>query len=131
MHDAIQSRRACLADEDISRYFRGVFGANELDLNGLVKDTQSNWTIILNTEPISFDDWMNQIYKSNNMIDVLTKMLHHLNLLAFITQQALYPRLINATALQSQASGFFSFIFRQNTTHCVNGSINFLQINKM
>ena len=53
MHDTIQLRRACLADEDISRYFTGVFGADELDLNGLVKDTQSSWTIILNTDPIS------------------------------------------------------------------------------
>ena len=53
MHDTIQLRRACLADKDISRYFRGVFRANELDLNGLVKDTQSTWTIILNTDLIS------------------------------------------------------------------------------
>ena len=53
MHDTIQLRRTCLADEDISRYFRGVFSADELDLNGLVKDTQSTWAIILNTDPIS------------------------------------------------------------------------------
>ena len=53
MHDTIQLRRACLADEDISRYFRGLFGANELDVNGLVKDTQSTWVIILNTDPLS------------------------------------------------------------------------------
>ena len=45
------------------------------------------------------------------MIDILTKMVHHLNLLLFITQQALYPRLINATALRSQASGFSFFHF--------------------
>ena len=53
MHDTIQLRRACLADEDISRYFRGVFGGDKLDLNGLVKDMQSTWAIILNTDPIS------------------------------------------------------------------------------
>ena len=53
MHDTIQLRRACLADKDISKYLRGVFGADELDLNGLVKDTQTTWTIILNTDPIS------------------------------------------------------------------------------
>ena len=90
------------------------------------KKTKKQTTTIL-----IFDDWMNQLYKNDDMVDVLTKMVHHLNLLVFITQQALYPRSINATALRSQAWGFFSSIFRQSTTHCMNGFINFLQINKM
>ena len=54
---------------------------------------------------------MSQIYKSDDLIDVLTKMVHLLNLSVFITQKELYPRSINATALRSQASGFFSFHF--------------------
>ena len=90
------------------------------------KKTKKQTTTIL-----IFHDWMNQLYKNDDMVDVLTKMVYHLNILVFITQQALYPRSINATALRSQAWGFFSSIFRQSTTHCVNGFINFLQINKM
>ena len=43
------SRKTCtihysLEDEDISTYFKGLFGADELDLNELVKDTQSIWS---------------------------------------------------------------------------------------
>ena len=64
------------------------------------KKTKKQTTTIL-----IFDDWMNQLYKSDDMVDVLTKMVYHLNLLVFITQQVLYPRSINATALRSQASG--------------------------
>ena len=89
------------------------------------KKTKKQTTILI------FHDWMNQLYKNDDMVDVLTKMVHNLNILVFITQQALYPRLINATALRSQAWGFFSSIFQQSTMHCVNGFINFLQLNKM
>ena len=65
----------------------------------------------ITTTILIFDDWMNQLYKSDEMGDVLTNMVHHLNLLVFLTQQALYPRSRNATALRSQASGFLLFQF--------------------
>ena len=58
-----------------------------------MQNNRKNKTTIL-----IFDDWMSQIYKSDDMIDVLTNMVHHSHLLVFIMQQAPYPRFVNAIA---------------------------------
>ena len=71
------------------------------------------------TTILIFDDWMSHIYKSEDVIGVLTKMVHHLNLLVYIMQQALYPRSVNAIASRPQVSGFFSFHFSaEHNTLC-------------
>ena len=70
-------------------------------------------TITEDAQPriVVIDDFMADIYQDPKMIDFLSQMVHHHNLLVFVTQQALFPISPSAVSLRSQCTGMVLFNF--------------------
>lgn len=57
------------------------------------------------------DDMMEHIVNSPDIVDLLTKDVHHMNLMVFLITQMLHPGGKNAVGLRSQGHGYFFFQF--------------------
>lgn len=60
------------------------------------------------------DDMMQQLVEDKSFVEIITKHVHHLNMMVFATMQALHPPGKNAVAIRSQASGYFFFAISDN-----------------
>lgn len=60
---------------------------------------------------IILDDMMEHIGNSSDIVDLLTKDVHHMNLMVFLITQMLHPGGKNTVGLRSQGHGYFFFQF--------------------
>lgn len=74
------------------------------DIHHLCKEDRLPRVLVL-------DDMMEHITSSEAVLELLTKDVHHMNLMVFLVTQMLHPGGKNAVGLRSQGHGYFFFQF--------------------
>lgn len=78
------------------------------DIEDICRDTKPRVIIL--------DDMMEHIVDSQDVVDLLTKDVHHMNLMVFLLTQMLHPVGKNSVGLRSQGHGYFFFNFTADDT---------------
>ena len=76
------------------------------DINELCKDRAPRVVVL--------DDMMDHIMDSPEIVQLLTRQVHHLNIMVFLVAQMLHPTGKNAVGLREQGHGYFFFEFTAN-----------------
>lgn len=58
---------------------------------------------------IILDDMLQHVTEDDSIVQLITRQVHHLNIMVCITMQVLHPRGKNAVGLRSQGHGYFFF----------------------
>lgn len=63
---------------------------------------------------IVLDDMIQHVVEDDSLFQLLSRQVHHLNIMVLVTSQILHPRGKNAVSLISQGHGYFFFQFTTN-----------------